>query len=218
MVTMDIPISNLLKRKGELETAQLEDEVVGLLANITDKMALRGGTAVWRCYKGKRFSTDIDVYIWAESFKDKFISSAKRIGIDVTKFREKGVTFIHVRKNNTEIKIEPRNAEKSSLLLPYERVDGSMINILVLSPEDLILEKIGAYNDRRAYKDLYDITILLNSVKDPSRIKKALSEFSKNIPTPDENTQSHSEFRAVVYAGAVPTYPKMAEFIKRWLT
>jgi predicted nucleotidyltransferase component of viral defense system len=214
---MDLPISSLLKRRSELETAQLEDDVISVLANITDKMALHGGTAVWRCYKGKRFSTDIDVYIWAEGFKDKFISAAAGIGIDVTKFREKGATFIHVRKNNTEIKVEPRNVEKFALLAPYERVDGSKINILVLSPEDLVLEKIDAYDDRRAYKDLYDITILLNSVKEPSRIKKALSEFAKDIPAPNEDTQSLSEFKAVIYAGIVPTYQRMVEFIKRWL-
>ncbi len=214
---MDLPISNVLKRRSELETARLEDEVMGVLTNITDKMALHGGTAVWRCYNGKRFSTDIDVYIWADDFRDKFIGAAKGIGIDVTKFREKGVTFIHVRKDNTEIKIEPRNVEKSALLAPYERVDGSKINILVLSPEDLILEKIDAYMDRRAYKDLYDITILLGSVKEPGKIKKALLEFAKEIPAPNEDTQSYSEFKAVIYAGVVPTYKKMIEFIKRWL-
>ncbi len=214
---MDLPISNVLKRRSELETAQLEDEVMGVLANITDKMALHGGTAVWRCYGGKRFSTDIDVYVWDEGFRGKFITAAERIGIDVTKFREKGVTFIHVRKNDTEIKVEPRNVEKSALLAPYERVDGSRMNILVLSPEDLILEKIEAYNDRRAYKDLYDITILLNSVKDTGMVKKALLEFVRTVPKPDENTQSYSEFRAVIYAGIIPTYQRMLEFINRWL-
>lgn len=214
---MDLPISSVLKRRSELEIAQLEDDIIAILVNITDKMALHGGTAVWRCYKGKRFSTDIDVYIWADDFKEKFTSVAGSIGIDVTKFREKGVTFIHVRKNNTEIKIEPRNVEKTAILIPYERVDGSKVNILALSPEDLILEKIDAYNDRRAYKDLYDITILLNSVKEPNKIKKALVEFIKGIPIPDEDTQSYSEFRAVIYAGVVPTYQKMSEFIRRWL-
>ncbi len=73
---MDLPISNVLKSRSELETAQLADAVVGILTNITDKMALHGGTAVWRCYNGRRFSTDIDVYIWAEDFKDKFIPAA----------------------------------------------------------------------------------------------------------------------------------------------
>jgi predicted nucleotidyltransferase component of viral defense system len=214
---MDLPISSLLKRRSELETARLEDDVVSVLANITDKMALHGGTAVWRCYNGKRFSIDIDVYIWDDGFKGKFMNAASRIGVAVTKFREKGVTFIHVRKNNTEIKIEPRNVEKASVLIPYERIDGSKLNILALSPEDLILEKIEAYKDRRAYKDLYDITVLLNSVKAPQKIREALLGFSKDIPRPNESTQSYSAFKAIIYSGVVPTYQKMSEFIRRWL-
>jgi predicted nucleotidyltransferase component of viral defense system len=214
---MDLPISGILKRRSELETARLEDDVVNILASITDKMALHRGTAIWRCYGGKRFSTDIDAYIWAEDFKEKFIRAAEKAGIEVPKFREKRVAFIHVRKNNTEIKLEPRNVEKKAILMPYERVDGSKINILVLSPEDLVLEKIEAYSDRRAYKDLYDITILLNSVKEPGKIKKALSDFAKDIPLPNEGTESYSEFKAIIYAGVVPSYAKMSDFIKRWV-
>ena len=212
-----MPIASLLKRRNELATAQLEDDVVSVLVNITDKMALHGGTSIWRCYNGKRFSTDVDVYIWDENFRGKFIAAVEKIGVEVSKFREKRVTFIHVKKNDTEIKIEPRNLEKDALLMPYERIDGSKVNVLVLSPEDLIREKIDAYSDRRAYKDLYDITLLLNSVKEPGRIKNALSGFAKDIPAPDESVQSLTEFRATIYAGVIPTYAKMSDFIKRWV-
>ncbi|MCL5434478.1 MAG: nucleotidyl transferase AbiEii/AbiGii toxin family protein [Candidatus Marsarchaeota archaeon] len=213
---MELPISNILKSRDELETAQLEDDTVSVLANITDKMAMHGGTAIWRCYNGKRFSTDIDVYTWDENFKEKFMKSAEKMGMEVSKFREKRVTFINIRKNNTEIKIEPRNVEKIAILMPYERIDGSKVNILVLSPEDLVLEKIDAYNDRRVYKDLYDITILLNSVKKPDKIKEALSEFAKDIKAPDEDVQSFTEFKATIYAGVIPSYAKMVDFIKMW--
>ncbi len=215
---MDLPISSVLKRRNELETAQLEDDVMNVLANITDKMALHGGTAIWRCYGGKRFSTDIDLYVWAEDFREKFIKGIEKIGVEATKFREKGVTSIHVRKNDREIKVESRDAEKASILMPYERIDGSKVNVLVLSPEDLIKEKIDAYSDRRAYKDLYDITLLLNHVGEPRKIKKELSAFAGSILKPDENVQSYSEFKATVYAGVVPSYNEMSDFIKRWVS
>jgi predicted nucleotidyltransferase component of viral defense system len=190
---------------------------VAILTSITDKVALHGGTAIWRCYNGKRFSKDIDAYIWADNFKEKFINEAEKIGIEVSKFREKGITFIHVRKGDTEIKVEPNNVEKVAILVPYERIDGSKINVLALSPEDIVLEKIAAYKDRRAYKDIYDITILLNSIKEPNKIKKALSEFSKDIPMPNESLQSYSEFKSIIYAGPTPSFGKMSEFIKRWI-
>ena len=213
---MDLPISAVLKRRSELEAAKLEDDVVEILTGITDKVALHGGTAIWRCYNGKRFSKDVDAYIWEKDFKDRFIKGAARLGIDVSKFREKGITFIHVRKGDTEIKVEPNNVEKVAVLAPYERVDGSKINVLVLSSEDLVMEKIEAYRDRKVYKDLYDITILLNSVKYPDKVKQALLDFSGDLPMPDEAKQSYSEFKAIIYAGPTPSFQKMADFIKRW--
>jgi len=55
---------------------------VAIMLNITDKIALHGDTAVWRCYGGKRFSTDIDVYIWDRNFKEKFIGAIKERGAE----------------------------------------------------------------------------------------------------------------------------------------
>jgi hypothetical protein len=45
---MELPISNILKRRGELETAQLEDDTISVIHTHRrgDKMAMHGGTAV----------------------------------------------------------------------------------------------------------------------------------------------------------------------------
>jgi predicted nucleotidyltransferase component of viral defense system len=215
---MDLPIIGALKRRSERETAQLEDDVVDALFSVTNEIALHGGTAVWRCYGGKRFSKDIDIYLWAKNFKSAFIESMQKLGIEVAKYREKGITFIHVRKGSTEIKIEPRNLEKASILAPYERVDGGRMNILALSPEDIVLEKIDAYLDRGAYKDLYDITVLLNSIKDQNKIKKALYQFATTLKKPDESFQTYNEFRTLIYTGTVPSFENMSDMIKRWVS
>jgi predicted nucleotidyltransferase component of viral defense system len=213
---MDLPIMSAMKRRSERETAQLEDDVVNALFSITSEIALHGGTAVWRCYGGKRFSKDLDIYLWAKDFKLMFMEAMEKAGIDVAKYREKGITFIHVRKGNTEIKVEPRNAEKAAVLAPYEKIDGSRMNILVLSPEDIILEKIKAYNDRRAYKDLYDITVLMNHVKDQGRVRKALHAFAADMKKPDESFQAYDEFRTLIYSGTVPSFENMSEMLRRW--
>lgn len=213
---MELPLTNILKRRSELDTAQLEDDVVDVLFSATSEIALHGGTAVWRCYNGRRFSKDLDIYLWARDFKEVFLASMETAGIKVGKYREKGVTFIHVSKGNTEIKIEPRSMEKASVLAPYERVDGTKMNILALSPEDLILEKIDAYNGRRAYKDLYDITVLLNSVMNQNKVKGPLRKFAQAVAQPDESLQTYSEFRTLIYSGTIPTFENMLEMIRRW--
>ena len=92
------------------------------------------------------------------------------------------------------------------------------MNILVLSPEDLILEKISAYESRRAYKDIYDITVLINSVKDQGKVKRPLKEFARKAVRPDDDVQSYSEFRMLIYSGTVTTFENMLEMIKRWAT
>ena len=122
---MELPLMNVLKRKSELDTAQLEDDVVSALFSATSKVAMHGGTAIWRCYGGKRFSKDLDIYLWDRNFKDIFQDSMKKAGVGISKYREKGVTFIHVKKGDTEIKIEPRSVEKAAVLAPYERLDGT---------------------------------------------------------------------------------------------
>lgn len=213
---MDLPIMSILKRRNERETAQLEDDVVNALFSITSEIALHGGTAVWRCYGGRRFSKDLDIYLWAKDFKSMFTDSMEKAGIEVAKYREKGITFIHVRRGGTEIKIEPRNVEKAAVLAPYEKIDGGKMNILALSPEDIILEKIDTYGDRRAYKDLYDITVLLNHVKDQDKVRKALRVFAADIKQPDESFQTYDEFKTLIYSGAVPSFKNMSEMVRRW--
>jgi len=107
--------------------------------------------------------------------------------------------------------------EKAAVLAPYERVDGTKMNILALSPEDLILEKIGAYEGRGAYKDIYDITVLLNRVKDQDKVRSPLRKFAQMAARPDESLQTYSEFRTLIYSGTVPTFESMVEMIRRWV-
>ena len=59
---MRIPLANQLKKRQQVETAFLQDEIIRLVYLTTEEMVLHGGTAIWRCYSGKRFSEDLDLY------------------------------------------------------------------------------------------------------------------------------------------------------------
>ncbi|MFH1246948.1 MAG: nucleotidyl transferase AbiEii/AbiGii toxin family protein, partial [Candidatus Micrarchaeota archaeon] len=59
---MNFPLANKLKKRLHLETATLQDEVVDLIYSISSPV-LHGGTAIWRCYAGNRFSEDLDFYM-----------------------------------------------------------------------------------------------------------------------------------------------------------
>jgi predicted nucleotidyltransferase component of viral defense system len=86
------------------------------------------------------------------------------------------------------------------------------MNVLTLSAEDLILEKILAYKKRRKVRDIYDIAFLLKFVQDRNKIEKNLKEFIKTFQKPlDEK-----ELSALIISGAVPNIEAMLEEITSW--
>lgn len=60
---MAIPLILRIKRKKHRELAGLQDILIENIYEILPETVLHGGTAIWRCYLGNRFSEDIDIYI-----------------------------------------------------------------------------------------------------------------------------------------------------------
>ena len=58
-----IPLILKLKKKAHKDIAEAQDIIIRELYTLFDKAVLHGGTSIWRCYGGNRFSEDIDVYI-----------------------------------------------------------------------------------------------------------------------------------------------------------
>ncbi|MCL5094566.1 MAG: nucleotidyl transferase AbiEii/AbiGii toxin family protein [Candidatus Marsarchaeota archaeon] len=186
---------------------------------MTDKAAFHGGTCVWRCYGGKRFSQDIDIYVWDRNLEYKLKESLEKVGLNVLKYRFKEhIIFIHVSLLNAEqfeVKIEINNKKiENFIVVFYETVSGRGMQINNLSDEDLVLEKINAYNNRRLHKDLYDITILLNSIANSAHINSALTKFISAIAPPKD---AYIEFKATIYSGSISSFGSMIDLIKRWI-
>ena len=66
---MKLPLFNRLKKRQHRELALLQDEITDIVYRISDEAVLHGGTAIWRCYGGNRFSEDIDIYIPKDNTK-----------------------------------------------------------------------------------------------------------------------------------------------------
>lgn len=57
--------------------------------------ALHGGTAIWRCYSGNRFSEDVDAYVDKDIEKiDRFFEELKKAGFKNS--QEKGDEEFHL--------------------------------------------------------------------------------------------------------------------------
>ena len=77
-----IPINLKLKRKMHKDIAYAQDLIVEEIYNFFPKAVIHGGTAIWRCYNGNRFSEDIDVYIKKdrEKIEEFFKTLEKEMG------------------------------------------------------------------------------------------------------------------------------------------
>ena len=59
----EIPIILKLKKQMQKNLALAQDVIVKELFLVFEDAVLHGGTAIWRCYSGDRFSEDVDAYI-----------------------------------------------------------------------------------------------------------------------------------------------------------
>lgn len=215
---MKMPIIKLLKKRGYRELSKFQDEVVTTLYQVDSGIILHGGTAIWRCFSGSRFSSDIDAYISSktelENLKVGIHAAAASQEIKVEKVKDTGnLIFMAFSSGDTYLKVEMNYAKRriSTVATRFEKVDGTYIEILTLPPEDLILEKIAAYSDRRFIRDIYDIYILSDYVKDVEKIKKAVLEFTSKIEKPIDE----KNLEALIYVGPIPSFSSMVEHTRR---
>ncbi|HVC58122.1 MAG TPA: nucleotidyl transferase AbiEii/AbiGii toxin family protein [Candidatus Acidoferrales bacterium] len=203
------PIELSLKTEGQVALARLQDRVVEALFNIDLSLVMHGGTAVWRCYGGNRFSEDIDMYATD--------AQVKRLSNELTwALSKRGVKLEYSKHSNRILEYYDDFARsKLEAMLPpkglahvqreYTRSDGTRLPINTLSANGFIMEKIATYQSRRYVRDLYDIYHLLNNEKLDAKSIKALKSFSKLIERPIDE----AKLVDLVYIGVAPTFETM---------
>lgn len=210
-----IPLTLRLKKEKHRKIARAQDLVIECLYSIFNNAVLHGGTSIWRCYKGVRFSEDIDVYLQKdpqkierlfEEFEKKgFIINKKKIG--------ENAIYSVLNLNETIIRFEALFKKINGILKEYESCDGNLKTIYTLSPEELIKEKIDTYLKRYKIRDLYDIFFLLRYIKDKKTIKKELIQLTKNFKKPIDE----KELKILILEGLVPETEKMFYYIKSFI-
>jgi predicted nucleotidyltransferase component of viral defense system len=209
---MQIPLANRLKKRLHVDLAALQDEVVEIIYDLENQAVLHGGTAIWRCYDGSRFSEDLDFYIMVkDNFQEHLEDKLTTRELTLSKYKKtKNVIFSKISNGTVEVRLEISLRKVHSVARPYERSNGTTMTILTLSPEALIMEKIAAYNSRLLVRDIYDI-YHLSSYADTAKLnKKLLSDFLPNIKKPlDERN-----LKTLIYSGAFPSFDQMIEILK----
>lgn len=210
-----IPLILKLKKESHKNIARAQDLIVEEVYRVFNKAVLHGGTAIWRCYNGNRFSEDVDFYIsrnlkkinliFKNLEKKGFILERKKIG--------KNSLYSNLRFNRTLVRFEALFRDIKGELKEYETIDGNLITIYTLLPEELINEKMNAYLERKKIRDLYDIFFLLRHLKEQNKrkVKDDLSKFADNFIKPIDE----KELKVLIIRGVVPDTEEMVSYIKR---
>jgi predicted nucleotidyltransferase component of viral defense system len=217
----------------QLAKAKMEDTLVALMYSQYDDLVFHGGSSIWRCYGGNRFSRDLDFYLNAATSKEKTLhykalsDFLKESGF-LMKERgyEKSTDTMHfLVESDTKMKIDIDFKYKKGTKAEYTKIDNSKIIVLALSPTELLNEKIDAYNDKlesaKGFKhpeahDLYDIYYLVSLIKigDKETVKRlmSLADRINGTPPPDINSLGH-----LILSGLPPSFELMMNRINRWL-
>ena len=210
-----IPIILKLKKEIHKNIAGAQDIIVEEIYRVFNDAVLHGGTAIWRCYKGNRFSEDIDVYMDLEKEKiDLLFENLKKLGFIIIKKRIKGNSLYSVLSlNDTQVQLEAVFKKENKFLKEYETSQGLFLNVYTLTPEDLIKEKTKTYLKRRKIRDLYDVFFLLRYVKNKEEIKNELEQFILNF----EQSIDPENLQIMILTPPIPTIKEMKEYIERWV-
>jgi predicted nucleotidyltransferase component of viral defense system len=210
------PLMLRLRREDFLKLAELQDKFIDCIYSFDSTLILHGGTAIWRCYSGNRFSYDIDGYITSKGESDlineELTWAVSRSGMRLNKIRQMGMAiFAYISDQETELKVEltPMKKKLNPIRKGYERADGSSLSILTFSPEDFIKEKITTYNSRRYIRDLYDIYQLIDKVEDVKIVRAKLKSFLRNLEKP----LNEPELGNIILSGVTPTFDDMVKHI-----
>lgn len=207
-----IPLILKLKKTAHKDIATAQDIIIVALYEVFNDAVLHGGTAIWRCYKGNRFSEDVDVYIPKNIDKIAHLLDIllkKGFNIQKKKISENSL-FSTLNFGRTVVRFEAIFKKVDGSLKEYETVDGNFITVNTLEPEQFIGEKIDAYIKRLKIRDLYDIFFLLRYVKDKNKVKLKIKKLIANFKKPiDEN-----ELKVLILEGLIPSSEKMIDYIK----
>ncbi|MFW6174044.1 MAG: nucleotidyl transferase AbiEii/AbiGii toxin family protein [Elusimicrobiota bacterium] len=184
---------------------------------MSQDVVLHGGTTIWRCYGGNRFSWDLDFYFpknFSSNLED-FKARLAKMGVEVKKLKttENSIYATLTYKNRT-IKFGGLfKKPDQAVTKQYRLADGTSLVVKTLSPVNLLEEKVKAYLDRKEIRDLYDIYYLSKLIDKKEKIKPLLSELLQNYQEP----KSEEQLESLIIIGVAPNTKDMLNDIKRWV-
>src|SRR3989344_2623375 len=81
-----IPLALRIRKESYRKISIAQDQIMKEVYAVFSNAVFHGGTAIWRCYSGNRFSEDLDFYIPHDIPKiNKIFSSLEKKGFKILK-------------------------------------------------------------------------------------------------------------------------------------
>ena len=202
-----------MKKTSHREIAKAQDVIVETLYEVFNDAVFHGGTCIWRCYNGNRFSEDVDFYIQKDIEKiNLFYNSLQNKGflIEKKKIGENSI-YSTLKLNRTLVRFEALFKKIKGSLKEYEKAEGNFISVYALTPEELIKEKVETYLKRFKVRDFYDIFFLIRHIQNMTNVKKEINKLLEHFKNPIDE----KEIRVLIIEGIVPKTEEMLEYIRR---
>lgn len=178
-----------LTNKNFIEKDYLQDLFLYHLFRKTNRLVFKGGTCLYKLYGLPRFSEDLDFSVLGPLDTTGLIAAtARRLGADVLNVKSmKHSQLIKIGfegpltpKNTLRIDINYKNSVFAFDVKQYisSYIDVHPFTLRVLSPKEIIAEKVHSLLARNKARDLYDLFFLLRFVTpDPDVIEEKLAIF-----------------------------------------
>ncbi|MFA5797340.1 MAG: nucleotidyl transferase AbiEii/AbiGii toxin family protein [Candidatus Woesearchaeota archaeon] len=210
---MKIPLSVRIKKEQHRKIAYAQDMIVEEVYRFFERAVLHGGTAIWRCYDGKRFSEDLDFYLTKDRGAiDTLFDALEKKGFKILKKKtNENSLYSELMFERVNVRLEATFQKIQGHLADYETSDGNIISIYSLTPEEFTIEKVNTYLKRNKIRDLWDIYFLLKKIRNISVIKKELEKLIRNYKPPIDE----KDLKIIILEGITPTSKEMLEYVKR---
>jgi len=214
---MELPLEKRLRKRLHVEMGMLQDEVAEAAYALDSGLVLHGGTAIWRCFSGNRFSEDLDFYCGKpEKIEKELAGVLQSRALVLSKFkRTENLIFAKITNGQAEVRLEMNTSAKVNAgATRYARINGSSMDVLCPPADELLAEKAAAYANRRFVRDLYDVYHLSGMVGGSRVAGKAVQKLLGKFEQPVDE----ANLPALIYSGAVPSAQQMVLALKRrWL-
>lgn len=187
---------------GQAEKDYLQEIILFILyKEFGNELIFKGGTALTKCYGFDRFSEDLDfttienlnfekvVSTGLKNFYLDFIVKEKKMNHSIKlTYNINGPLYIGTPNSTCKIVLEFSYREKILLKTNIKKI-GLLINeipnydVIVMSEEEILAEKIRAIMTRNKARDLYDLYLLTekNISYDINLINKKLNLYNLNF-------------------------------------